>query len=149
MSAQMIRAAAAQLSPVLGSREGTIAKVIDAIAAAASQGAQLIVFPETVVPYYPYFSFITPAVAMGPAHLALYDQAVTVPSADTERVGAAARQYRIVVVLGVNERDHGSLYNTQLIFDADGVLQFVQRRKRSSMADRAFNAVWLFQIADA
>ena len=128
MSAQMIRAAAAQLSPVLGSREGTIAKVIDAIAAAASQGAQLIVFPETVVPYYPYFSFITPAVAMGPAHLALYDQAVTVPSADTERVGAAARQYRIVVVLGVNERDHGTLYNTQLVFDVSGEI-VLKRRK--------------------
>ena len=26
----------------------------------------------------------------------------------------------IVVVLGINERDHGSLYNAQLIFDADG-----------------------------
>jgi nitrilase len=26
----------------------------------------------------------------------------------------------MVVVLGVNERDHGSLYNAQLIFDADG-----------------------------
>jgi aliphatic nitrilase len=28
----------------------------------------------------------------------------------------------MVVVLGVNERDHGTLYNTQLVFDADGEL---------------------------
>jgi nitrilase len=33
-----------------------------------------------------------------------------------------------VVVLGVNERDHGSLYNTQLVFDADGTL-LLKRRK--------------------
>jgi nitrilase len=33
-----------------------------------------------------------------------------------------------VVVLGVNERDNGSLYNTQLIFDADGTL-LLKRRK--------------------
>jgi nitrilase len=34
----------------------------------------------------------------------------------------------MVVVLGVNERDRGSLYNTQLIFDADGSL-LLKRRK--------------------
>jgi nitrilase len=34
----------------------------------------------------------------------------------------------MVVVLGVNERDHGSLYNTQLIFDTDGKL-LLKRRK--------------------
>jgi aliphatic nitrilase len=36
-------------------------------------------------------------------------------------------QHGTVVVLGVNERDHGTLYNTQLVFDADGTL--VKRRK--------------------
>jgi len=34
----------------------------------------------------------------------------------------------MVVVLGVNERDRGSLYNTQLVFDADGSL-VLKRRK--------------------
>ena len=34
----------------------------------------------------------------------------------------------MVVVLGVNERDHGTLYNTQLVFDADGTL-LLKRRK--------------------
>ena len=33
-----------------------------------------------------------------------------------------------MVVLGVNERDHGTLYNTQLVFDADGAL-VLKRRK--------------------
>jgi nitrilase len=125
---RIVKAAAVQLSPVLGSREGTIAKVVDAIVEAARQGAELVVFPETVVPYYPYFSFITPAVAMGPAHLKLYEEAVTVPSAATEAVAAAAREQGVVVVLGVNERDHGTLYNTQLVFDADGSL-VMKRRK--------------------
>lgn len=123
-----VKVAAVQLSPVLGSREGTIAKVVDAIAEAAAQGARLAVFPETVVPYYPYFSFITPAVSMGPAHMKLYEEAVTVPSAATEAVAAAARRHQVVVVLGVNERDHGTLYNSQLIFDADGSL-LLKRRK--------------------
>ena len=123
-----VRAAAVQISPVLHSREGTTEKVLDAIAAAAREGVQLIVFPETLIPYYPYFSFVQPPVLMGKEHMALYDQAVTVPGPVVDAVARAARSYGMVVVLGVNERDAGSLYNTQLIFDADGTL-LLKRRK--------------------
>ncbi|HEX4352644.1 MAG TPA: nitrilase-related carbon-nitrogen hydrolase, partial [Polyangiales bacterium] len=121
-------AAAVQLSPVLGSRAGTIDKVCSAIATAAKQGAGFVVFPETVVPYYPYFSFIRPPVAAQSEHLQLYEEAVVVPSPATQAVAEAARANKCVVVLGVNERDHGSLYNTQLIFDVDGRL-LLKRRK--------------------
>lgn len=127
-AARTVRAAAAQLSPVLGSADGTVEKVLDAIADAAAQGVRLIVFPETFVPYYPYFSFVTPAVTMGAAHLQLYEHAPTVPGPMTDAVSAAARTHGMVVVLGVNERDHGTLYNTQLVFDADGRL-LLKRRK--------------------
>jgi aliphatic nitrilase len=123
-----VRAAAVQLSPVLDGREGTMTKVLHAIAEAAAAGAQLVVFPETVVPYYPYFSFIVPPVAMGAAHLRLYEEAVTVPGPETAAVAESARALGVVVVLGVNERDHGTLYNAQLVFDADGTL-VLKRRK--------------------
>ena len=123
-----IRAAAVQISPVLFSREGTTEKVLNAIATAAQSGAQLVVFPETFIPYYPYFSFVQPPVLMGKEHLKLYEEAVTVPGAVTDAISRAAQTYNIVVVVGVNERDRGSLYNTQLIFDADGTL-LLKRRK--------------------
>lgn len=125
---QTVRAAAAQISPVLFSREGTTEKVLDAIASAAKEGVQLIVFPETFIPYYPYFSFIEPPMKMGAAHLKLYEEAVTVPGPVVDAVSRAARSYNMVVVLGVNEREGGSIYNTQLIFDADGTL-LLKRRK--------------------
>lgn len=125
---RIVRAAAVQISPVLFSREGTTEKVLQAIAKAASAGAQLVVFPETVVPYYPYFSFVQPPVLMGKEHMRLYEEAVTIPGPTTDAVSQAACSHNIVVVLGVNERDHGSLYNTQLIFDADGTL-LLKRRK--------------------
>lgn len=123
-----VRAAAVQLSPVLFSRDGTTAKVLEAITAAAKEGVQLIVFPETFIPYYPYFSFVQPPVLMGKAHMNLYEEAVTVPGPVVDAVSRAARSYEMVVVLGVNERDGGSLYNTQLIFEADGKL-LLKRRK--------------------
>ncbi|MGB2926333.1 MAG: Nit6803 family nitrilase [Limnothrix sp.] len=125
---QKVRVAAAQISPVLFSREGTTEKVLTAIATAAKEGVQLIVFPETFVPYYPYFSFVEPPVLMGKSHLKLYEEAVTVPGPVTEAISQAAKAHAMVIVLGVNERDGGSLYNTQLIFDADGVL-LLKRRK--------------------
>lgn len=125
---RIVRAAAVQIAPDLESGEGTLAKVCEAIDEAAGKGVQLIVFPETFVPYYPYFSFVRPPVQSGSDHMRLYEQAVVVPGPVTDAVGGRARRHGMVVVLGVNERDHGSLYNTQLIFDTEGNLA-VKRRK--------------------
>jgi len=123
-----VRVAAVQLSPDLESADGTVSKVLAAIADASGKGAKLVVFPETFVPWYPYFSFVHPPVATGAEHIRLYDNAVVVPGPVTEAVAAMAKRHAIVVVLGVNERDHGTLYNAQLIFDADGRL-ILKRRK--------------------
>lgn len=128
MAARSIRAAAAQIAPVLDRPGGTLEKVLATIAEAGAQGAQIVVFPETFVPYYPYFSFIEPPVSIGKKHLALYEQAVEVPGPATWAVASAAREAGAVVVLGVNERADGTLYNAQLVFDADGRL-VLRRRK--------------------
>jgi nitrilase len=136
--ARSVRAAAVQLAPALGAgaRVKTTEKVTAAIAAAAAEGATFIVFPETVVPYYPYFSFIQPPAAMGKEHLRLYEEAVTVPGPTVEAVSEAARAAGAVVVLGVNERDHGTLYNAQLVFDADGRLVLHRRKITPTFHER-------------
>ena len=72
----VIKAAAVQLSPVLYSREGTVDKVCRQIIALGRQGVQFATFPETVVPYYPYFSFVQPPYKMGAEHHRLLEQAV-------------------------------------------------------------------------
>ncbi len=123
-----VRAAAVQISPVFESATATGDKVCQAISDAAAKGAQIVVFPETFVPYYPYFSFVLPPVAAGREHLKLYDYAPTVPGPITDAVAAQAKAHGVVVVLGVNERDHGSLYNTQLIFDETGHLALKRRK---------------------
>jgi len=125
---RIVRAAAVQIAPDLENGQATLARVIDAIEDAARQGVQLIVFPETFVPYYPYFSYVRPPVQSGSDHLRLYEQAVVVPGPVTQAVAEQARLHGMVIVLGVNERDHGSLYNTQLIFDEQGRL-VIKRRK--------------------
>ncbi|BBX03796.1 aliphatic nitrilase [Mycolicibacterium moriokaense] len=124
----VVKAAAVQLSPVLYSREGTVQKVVAKIAELGDQGVQFATFPEAIVPYYPYFTFLQPPFELAPQHLRLLDQAVTIPSVSTDAIADAARSAGVVVSIGVNERDGGTLYNTQLLFDADGAL--LQRRRK-------------------
>src|SRR6195256_4325253 len=131
-----IRVAAVQIAPDLETPGGTVSKVLGAIAEAAGKGARLIVFPETFVPWYPYFSFVHPPVLTGAEHIRLYENAVVVPGPVTEAVAAVARRHGVVVVLGVNERDHGSLYNAQLIFDADGRLALKRRKITPTFHER-------------
>jgi len=133
---RIIRVAAAQLSPSLESASSTLEKVLDAISDAAQQGATLIVFPETFVPYYPYFSFISTPMQSGKEHMRLYDEAVCVPGPITDAVSQQAKALSIAVVLGVTERDHGSLYNTQLIFDVDGTLLLKRRKLTPTFHER-------------
>src|SRR6478735_5826654 len=127
---RVVKASAVQLSPVLYSREGTVEKVVRKIHELGQQGVQFVTFPETVVPYYPYFSIVQSGyqILAGGEFLKLLEQSVTVPSPATEAIGEACRQAGVIASIGVNERDGGTLYNAQLLFDSDGTL--IQRRRK-------------------
>lgn len=131
-----VRAAAVQIAPDLTSGAETLTRVLNALSEAAGKGAEFIVFPETFVPWYPYFSFVLPPVQSGAEHVRLYEHAVTVPGPETEAVASAARKHGVVIVLGVNEREHGSLYNAQLIFDVDGTLKLKRRKITPTFHER-------------
>ncbi|MBD1867394.1 aliphatic nitrilase [Cyanobacteria bacterium FACHB-471] len=124
----IVKAAAVQISPVLYSRQGTVEKVVKKIRELGQQGVQFATFPETIIPYYPYFTYVLAPFALAKEHLRLLEESVTVPSAETRAIAEAAREANMVVSIGVNERDGGSIYNTQLLFDSDGTL--IQRRRK-------------------
>lgn len=130
------KAAAVQLSPCLNDRDGTTEKVVKAVEQCGRDGIALAVFPETFIPNYPYFAWLHPPVLITEMQIRLYEQAVDVPGPVTEAVGGAARKAGTVVVLGVNERDGGSLYNTQVIFDADGTLLGKRRKIMPTFQER-------------
>ena len=127
---RVVKASAVQLSPVLYSREGTVEKIVRKIHELGRQEVQFATFPETVVPYYPYFSIVQSGyqILAGGEFVKLLEQSVTVPSAATEEIGEACRQAGVVASIGVNERDGGTVYNAQLLFDSDGTL--IQRRRK-------------------
>lgn len=125
---RVLKVAAVQMSPVLFDRGATTEKVIRWIERCGAEGISLAVFPETVIPNYPYFAWLQPPAVIAELQGRLFEQAVVVPGPVTEVIGAAAARAGTVVVLGVNEREGGSLYNTQLIVNADGRL--VGRRRK-------------------
>lgn len=125
---QIVKAAAVQCSPVLYSQKETVQKICNTILELGKQGVQFAVFPETVVPYYPYFSFVQPPFAMGKEHLKLLNESVVVPSEATFAIGQACAEAKMVVSIGINERAVGTIYNAQLLFDADGSI--IQHRRK-------------------
>ncbi|MBB5059635.1 aliphatic nitrilase [Granulicella aggregans] len=126
----IVKAAAVQFRPVLYNREATVEKVCQQILSLGEQGVQYAVFPETVIPNYPYYSFVQSPYLMGKEHYKQLDQSVTIPSSATQAIGEACKQARMVVSIGVNERDGGTIYNAQLLFDSDGTL--IQHRRKIS-----------------
>src|SRR4051812_2716487 len=123
----LIRAAVIQAAPVVFDVEQTLAKLAELAADAARQGALLAVFPEAFVSAYPKGLDFGARVGMrspeGREQFRRYfDSAVVVPGPATEAIGTAARAAKLHLVVGVIERDGGTLYCTVLFFGPDGRL---------------------------
>jgi aliphatic nitrilase len=118
-------AAAVQATPVFLDCEATIEKACGLITEAAALGAQIIVFPEAFVAGYPYWLWgdrpgTVPGGLEQKGFAALWREAIDVPGPATDRLGAAARDAGVHLMIGVNEREsaygRGTLYNTLLLF---------------------------------
>jgi len=127
--------AAVQASPVFLDREATVEKACRLIAEAASQGARLIVFPESFIPTYPDWVWAVPPgreKILNQLYSDFLANAVDVPGAATETLAQAARKSGAYVVMGVTERDTAasgaSLYNTLLYFSPEGALMGKHRK---------------------
>jgi nitrilase len=127
-----IIAAAVQATPVFMDRDATVERASERIAAAAREGAELIVFPETFVPGYPDWVWRAPAWEGPSAELyaRLLENAVEIPGPATEALGKAAKLAKAWVSIGVNEREPGSgtLYNTQVMLSPEGTVAGKHRK---------------------
>ena len=117
---EVVRVAAAQVAPVFLDRDASVAKACETIARVGAAGAELVVFPETYVPGYPYWVVVHDPTETGKFQRKLVEQSVEIPSPSTDALCAAARESSCFVCIGVNERDGHTLYNTLLFIDAEG-----------------------------
>jgi nitrilase len=115
------RAAVVQIGSVPFDKEATVDKVIRYIQEGAATGAKLLVFPEALVSAYPKGADFGARVGGRSPRgrddfLRYHKSAIDVPGAEVDEIAAAAREAGVHVVLGVIERDAGTLYCTVLFF---------------------------------
>lgn len=135
-----IRAAAVQAVPVFLDREATTEKAVNAVVEAGRNGAELVVLPETFIPCYPTWIWTAdPLVAGSELYVRLCDQAVERGSETVSRLQQAARDSGAVVACGINERDDGTLYNSQVLIDAEGEVMGYRRKLMPTGPERT---VW-------
>ncbi|MFC2953119.1 carbon-nitrogen hydrolase family protein [Marinicaulis aureus] len=125
-------------SPFLD-RDACVEKCCRLIGEAAAQGAQLIVFPETFIPGYPFWIWTHTPATGGEFFFELFANSVEVGSDATRAIGEAARKAGAYVVVGISERDGGTLYNTMLYFDDNGDIVGRHRKLQPTCVERT---VW-------
>ncbi len=117
--------AVVQAAPVAFDIARTLQKVGDLAADAGRRGARLTLFPEAFVSAYPRGLDFGAAVGSrspeGREQFRIYwDSAIDVPGPHVDQLAAVARANQTHLVVGVVERDGGTLYCTVLFFGPDG-----------------------------
>ncbi|WP_454903119.1 carbon-nitrogen hydrolase family protein [Variovorax gossypii] len=131
-----LRVAAVQAAPVFLDLDATIDKTIDLMAQAARQGVQLIAFPETWIPGYPWWIWLD-SPAWGMQFVQRYhDNSLVIGSAEFERLNAAARKHKIWLSFGFSEKAAGSLYIAQALIDDQGNTVQTRRKLKPTHVER-------------
>ena len=123
----IIKIAAAQLTPIFLNKEKTVDKACEAIIDAGKEGAKLIVFPEAFISGYPDWVWLIPnskGAELNQLYLELVKNSVSIPDNSTDRLCKAAKSANINVVMGMHEinteTSSASLYNSLLFIDNKG-----------------------------
>lgn len=127
--------------------KASVKLAVDLISHAAAKNAQLVVFGETWLPGYPAWLDYCPDAALWnheptkEIYAALCENSLSLDSPEMNDLAAAARDHRISIVIGINERvdsgaGHGTLYNSLLTFAPDGSLINHHRKLMPTYTER-------------
>lgn len=136
-----IKLAAAQVNSVFLDRDATVDKACDFIREAGANGADIIGFPEGFIPAHPAWYGYQPANGgkSAPLAVALFKNAVEIPSAATDKLGQACRDANITAVIGVCEKypnTTGTMFNTQLFIGPDGAILGKHQKLVATVGER-------------
>ena len=132
--------AVAQAAPARTS-SAAIESVARFAAQAARANARLLLMPEAFVGGYPRGSDFGAVVGSrtdaGREHYRAYhEQAIDVPGPACAQLGEIAREHAMYLVVGVIERDGGTLYCTVVFFAPDGTLMGKHRKLMPTASER-------------
>jgi nitrilase len=127
-------------------RDRSLDKVADFTAQASVRGAKLVVFPEAFISAYPkgadFGARVGGRTPEGRRWFRRYfDSAVDVPGPAVDRLSSIARENGVYLVIGVIERDGGTLYCTVLFFAPGGALLGKHRKLMPTAMERL---IWGF-----
>ena len=135
MSAKF-KAAVVQAAPVFMDLDGCVEKAVGLIEEAARNGTRLIAFSECWFPGYPWWIWLS-ATAYNVQYFQQYhENCLAVGSHAFNRLSKAAKDNEIFVSTGASERDYGSLYIAQFLFDDQGDLLHARRKLKPTHMER-------------
>ncbi|NDJ74861.1 MAG: carbon-nitrogen hydrolase family protein [Chloroflexi bacterium] len=135
-------AAAAQVAPAYLDLDQSLAIAETWIQQAGARGVKLLVFPETWLPGYPFWLDDSPNMGLwdyAPTKAVfrrLFENSVEVPSPAIARLSTAARTAGVNVVMGINEREGGTLYNTIVYISDQGTVLGKHRKLIPTYTER-------------
>ena len=144
----MPRIATVQLEPSYMDADAGLERIRHFTAQAAADGAELVVFPELLVPGYPrYVPDPFPHTDEGQRlwsdiqryQRAYLEHSQLIPGPFTDRLGEIARDHDTALVVGVSERHptrRAVLWNTAVAIDRDGTYRGKRRKLVSVMHER-------------
>jgi nitrilase len=140
-SANTVTVAVVQAASVAFDRKRTLAKVLDLTADAARKRAKLVLFPEAFVSGYPrgldFGAVVGSRTPEGREDFKRYfESAVEVPGPAVETLSKAARSNSVYLVIGVIERERGTLYCCVLFFAPDGKFLGKHRKVMPTASER-------------
>jgi nitrilase len=141
-----LTAAVAQTSSVLLDTPATVDRALTLISQAAKQGAQLLVLPEAFIGGYPkgadFHIYLGARTPEGRAEFKrYYDAAVSVDGPELAQLSKACAQHKMYCVVGVIERDGGTLYCTAVYLGPEGRVLGKHRKLMPTALERL---VWGF-----
>src|SRR3954452_11364591 len=145
-SLPVVRVAAVQATPVVLDLDASLEKALRLLGEAASQGAQLVVFPEAFLSLYPSYAWARlpgDEEERNAFWERFWGSAVEVPGEVVDKLVAACREHDVLCAMGVNERERerpGSVYNTLVLVGPDGLLSR-HRKLMPTYHERLFHGV--------
>jgi len=140
------KVAVVQAAPILFDLERSLQKVEALASEAAGKGARLVAFPEAFLSAYPrgmgFGAVVGERTERGREEFQRYwESSVDVPGPVVERLVRVARANHIYLVIGVVEREGGTLYCTVLFFAPDSGYLGKHRKVMPTASERL---VWGF-----
>lgn len=137
--APAFRVAACHVSPIYLNAAETTNKCISLINEAADNGAHMVVFPETYIPAFPFWSAILSPAETHEFFIKMAKESVYADGDEMSSIRNAARDKNVYVSVGVSEKvrySSATLFNTNFIISPNGEILVHHRKLQATFFEK-------------